>query len=67
MSERFAERVRAEVRDDRALELSRIYRLAWGRQPAQSEEESALAFVRDHGLAAFCRVVFNSNEFLYVD
>jgi hypothetical protein len=31
------------------------------------ETELAAAFIDEHGLAAFCRVVFNSNEFLYVD
>ena len=28
---------------------------------------ASAAFVREHGLNAFCRVLFNSNEFLYVD
>ncbi|MCY2962513.1 MAG: DUF1553 domain-containing protein, partial [Planctomycetota bacterium] len=67
MSERFADRTRAEVGDDPALELRRIYELAWGRVPTEQETASAVAFVRAHGLSAFCRVVFNSNEFLYVD
>ena len=31
------------------------------------ELTSAVSFVHEHGLPAFCRVIFNSDEFLYVD
>jgi hypothetical protein len=66
MAERLA--VRAE-REARGLEASiaRIYDLAFNRKPQPEELTEAKTFVAAHGLAALCRVVFNSNEFLYVD
>ena len=39
--------------------------LAYGRRA--SDVKLRRAVVERHGLAAFCRVVFNSNEFVYVD
>jgi hypothetical protein len=48
-------------------QIERGYHLAYARQPEAAEVEQAQAFVAEHGLAAFCRVIFNSNEFLYVD
>jgi len=43
------------------------YRLAFGRLPSVNELRVTEAFVQQHGLAALCRVIFNSNEFLYID
>lgn len=37
------------------------------RSPASDELIHYADYVAEHGLAAFCRVLFNSNEFLYVD
>ena len=39
----------------------------WGRPPTREERAEFVAFVRRHGLANLCRVLFNSNEFLFVD
>jgi hypothetical protein len=39
----------------------------WGRPPTAAERSEFVAFVRRHGLANLCRVLFNSNEFLFVD
>ena len=66
MAERLATRVRREARglDE---ELARLYDLAFNRSPQPDELAEAKTFVAGHGLAAFCRVLFNSNEFLYVD
>jgi len=41
--------------------------LAYGREPDVEEIELAESFIHQHNLAAMCRVLFNSNEFLYVD
>ena len=37
------------------------------READTDEIESVLKFVEKHGLPAFCRVVFNSNEFVVVE
>ena len=40
---------------------------AWQRALSADELKTSVDFVRQHSLAAYCRVIFNSNEFLYVD
>ena len=37
------------------------------REPTEDERREFAAFVQRHGLAALCRVLMNSNEFLFVD
>jgi hypothetical protein len=67
MCDRFAERLRAEAGDESSSQVERAYRLALARPPRPDEVAEARTFVAKHGLPAFCRVLFNSNEFLYID
>ena len=67
MADHFAERVSGEVGTEPAAQIHRVFALAYGRRASEDEIESGRQFVEVHGLPAFCRVVFNSNEFLYVD
>jgi hypothetical protein len=59
--------VRAEAGDDPDQQVSQLFERAFNRQPASEEQAACTALVRKHGLAALCRVIFNSNELLYVD
>lgn len=43
-----------------------VWRL-WGREPTPAELLELSGFVQIHSLAELCRVLFNSNEFLFVD
>ena len=62
----FAARLQREA-DTTDRRIVRAYELAYGR-PAQAREVAlARPFVARYGLAAFCRVLFNSNEFLTVE
>jgi hypothetical protein len=66
MSEHFAARAQtmSSTPDE---QISAAFRLALGRA-ATADETSALAAVaKKHGLANACRVILNSNEFLFVD
>lgn len=48
-------------------QVTRAMELALSRRP-EAEETAALArYARRHGLAATCRWIFNTNEFLFVD
>jgi hypothetical protein len=38
----------------------------WGRPPTPSERESLTRYAQQHGLANACRLLFNSNEFLFL-
>jgi hypothetical protein len=61
----FARRLQAEAGSDPAAQARRGFRHAFGREPAEEEVRAAAALIRGHGLPAFCRALFNANEFLY--
>ena len=50
-----------------ARQVERAWRLAFGRPPDAEERALARPFVAEHGLAPLCLVLFNANEFLYID
>jgi len=62
----FAERVEREAVGDEA-QVARAFRLAFQREPSANEQMAALRLMREHGLSALCRALFNANEFLFVD
>lgn len=64
---KFAERVKQERPDDVAAQIQRTYLLAFSRDPQADEVEFAQKFIGDHGLPAYCLVLFNTNEFMYID
>jgi hypothetical protein len=66
MSEAFAERVQTET-NDAASQVSRAWQLAVARDPTTAEQELSIQLVQQHGLAALCRGLFNSNEFVRID
>ena len=65
-SEAFASRVKHEAGADLSRQIRRAYQLALGREPDAAELADALPVVRAHGLAPLGRVIFNSNEFLFL-
>ena len=48
------------------MQVSQVYLRAFGREATPEEIDLADDFVASQGLAAFCRVILNSNEFLYL-
>lgn len=65
-SEWMAQRVERQESQLKA-QVDRAVRLAWLRSPTAEECVAFEDYTRAHGLAAFCRVLLNSNEFLFVD
>jgi len=63
----FAERLRREVGPDAAAQVNRAFQLAFGRVPSAEELADSTAFIAHDGLPAFCRALFNANEFLRLD
>lgn len=63
----YADRVRREAGESPDRQIDRAYQLAYGRPASDRERQLAAAFVAEHGLADLCLLIFNSNEFLYVD
>jgi hypothetical protein len=39
----------------------------WGRPPTSDEQSELAAYAEQHGLANLCRLLFNSNEFIFVN
>jgi mono/diheme cytochrome c family protein len=67
MADHFAERLAAERPDDLGRQVARGFELAYGRVPTAEESAVAVEFVREHRLPAFCRVLLNTNGFLYLE
>ena len=54
------------AKDERA-QVDAAFRLAFGRAPTSSESSEAVDYAQRHGLAGLCRLIFNLNEFVFVD
>jgi mono/diheme cytochrome c family protein len=65
-AEHFAERVKT-LSSEPQQQIAAVYRLALGRLPTETEAEALLQYGDQHGLANACRVILNSNEFMFVD
>jgi hypothetical protein len=65
--ERIAEQIAAECPNDVGKQVSRLLTLILGREPRPAEAAQFSAYTQRHGLANACRVLINSNEFLFVD
>src|SRR5262249_15823621 len=66
MSQHFADRVMG-IGGDVADRVAFAFRLALGREPTGAETEGFVTYIGKHGLENACRLIFNSNEFLFVD
>lgn len=65
-SQWLADRVSADRRELSA-QIDRAVALVWQREPSDAERLQLRTCAEQHGLAAVCRVLLNSNEFLFVD
>jgi hypothetical protein len=67
MADHLAERLEKERPGDPDQQVARAFELTCGRPASADEQTASAVFVREHGLAAFCRVLLNTNAFLYVN
>ena len=65
-SEHLADRVARES-PDVPSQIDLAYRLVLQRPPSAAEAELLVAYANKHGMAGVCRIIFNSNEFMFVD
>ena len=56
---------RGNSKEDKQIE--RAFRLILGRNPAEVEIGEVRIFTAEHGLANLCRLLLNSNEFLFIN
>jgi hypothetical protein len=64
MSEHFAKRIASAGAAQEQVRLA--YRLALSRDPTDTECDRLVAFAARHGMPNACRVLLNSNEFIFV-
>jgi hypothetical protein len=67
MADRFAERLQKDAGAEPVRQVRRAYELAYGRQPSDEEVALLRPAVQTQGLAAVCRAIFNTSEFLFVE
>jgi hypothetical protein len=66
MARHFAERLQRSG-GDLSAQVARGVREALGRPPTAEEQAALTDYARRYGLANLCRVLFNLNEFVFVD
>ena len=67
-SRHFAARVHSEAGDDISQQIKRAFQIAVSRDPSVAELDKLRKLTDDGaGIIAACRVLLNSNEFVYVD
>jgi hypothetical protein len=62
-----AERLNADAGENADAEVKRAFALMFNRAPSPGEITESTALIARHGLAAFCRALFNANEFIRLD
>ena len=67
MADSFSERLKSEAGDLPADQVQLAYRLLYGRDSTPDELAFSQSFVERRGLPSFCRAMWNSSEFLFVD
>ena len=66
-SERFAERIKKAAGDNPEAAGRAGFKMAFGRPPSAGERATALDYLKRNSLARLCLLLFNMNEFVYVD
>ncbi|MGI8978051.1 MAG: PSD1 and planctomycete cytochrome C domain-containing protein [Pirellulaceae bacterium] len=66
-SERLAERLKAEAGENQNAQVARLFELILLRPPRESEATALRAYLEKHGLSNACRLLLNSNEFMFVN
>jgi hypothetical protein len=61
-----AERIEAETGTERRRQIARLYELLFQREPSAKEIDLGQTFITEHSFPLYCRVLLNSNEFIYV-
>ncbi|QDU27773.1 Planctomycete cytochrome C [Anatilimnocola aggregata] len=67
MADAFAERLQRDAGKEIDAQVALAFSLTAGDAPTAEQKQASTQFVQKHGLAPFCRVLLNSNAFLYVD
>ena len=67
MADHLAERVKKEVGNDLEKQVDRMWQLVLGRAASENELKRSIELAKEHGLPLLARVLFNSNEFIWIE
>ena len=67
MADHLAERVEKEAGEDVAKQVERMWQLVLGRSPNEKETKGSVQLAKQHGLPLLARVLFNTNEFIWIE
>jgi hypothetical protein len=67
MSQAFAARLASEAPAGLPAQVRHAVQLVYQREPRLDEQQEMEAYATSHGLANLCRLLFNTNEFLFAD
>lgn len=67
MSRALAERLQREAGKNLTGQVEHAYQLCYSRMPTDVELDACQELIREHGLAALCRVLLNTSEMIYVN
>lgn len=62
----FAERIRNEVGNEPAAQITRAFDLTFSRPPSKIELQRMTNLAVNHGIEQVCRILFNTKEFMYI-
>ena len=65
-AEMFSLRLKLEAGSDSEAQVCRAFILAFAREPDRKERTLSVSLIRAQGLSAFCRALFNANEFINI-
>ena len=63
----FSQRLWQETSQNISDQVHYGFQLAYGRKPDPQELQKSVALVELHGLPIFCRAIFNTNEFMFMN
>jgi hypothetical protein len=66
-SEHLSQRLARDAGDERSKQVELLCELAYNRPATRDEVAALAAYAEKHGLANACRMVLNSNEFMFVN
>jgi hypothetical protein len=66
IADAFSQKLLKQTDDSTKQALLLGFESIFGREPNLKESTTASRYVEEHGLAAYCRVLFNANEFLFI-
>ena len=66
VAELLQKRLEQEAGPENTDRIRLAFELCFGRKPEPGEAKESQSLVREHGLQALCRALFNSNEFVFI-